>query len=134
MKGFLGVRRGRTIGEIPFDGKIIIDMSHDVAIKIGFKPDKKNNVYILEGFGALKCNIDASIKTIVDLKNYKDKTLKINPYLDVLPLIEQGYEFVIGPAFPDVNGRVCDSSVGLYCKNYLEIMEKEKQTENSVNV
>ena len=37
---------------------------------------------------------------------------------------EEGYEYVLGPGAPEENGEV--SGLGLYCKNYREIAEKEK--------
>ena len=76
----------------------------------------------MEGFGAFRQNVEKQIKTIDDLRSYKDSILRTNPYSEIVRLIdEEGYEFVLGPGAPDASGRP-----GLYCKNYKEIARKQR--------
>lgn len=90
--------------------------------KAGFTIDRENEIYVMEGFGAFKSNVDKQIKTIDDLRNYTDEILGTNPYSEIVRLIdEEGYEFILGPGAPNGSG-----APGLYCKNYKEIIEKEK--------
>lgn len=96
---------------------------NEMMEKAGFTIDRENSIYVREGFGAFRCNVDKKIKTIDDLRSYEENGT--NPYSEILRLIdEEGYEFVLGPGAP--NGLLGD--LGLYCKNYKEIIEKEKAT------
>ena len=93
--------------------------------RAGFTIDKENGVYVMEGFGAFKSNVDKEITSIDDLREYYDKTLKSNPYDEVIRLMdEEGYDFVLGPGAPGKDGVVFGT--GLYCRNYKEIIEKQK--------
>ena len=88
----------------------------------GFTIDRDNAIYIKEHFGAFKSNVNPKIKSIEDLRNYYDEVLKRNPYDEVIRLMDEGYEFVLGPGAPAENGDIL--GVGLYCKNYPEILER----------
>ena len=95
----------------------------------GFKIDRENDIYVREGFGAFKTNVNKKIQTIEDLRNYTDEKSGTNPYAEIVRLIdEEGYEFVLGPGSP--NGLGCP---GLYCKNYKEIIEREKAAKKAVS-
>ena len=97
-------------------------------LEAGFSIDSENEVYVMEGYGAYCQNIDGDIVSIDEL------LCKIGPsgtqmYSNVSRLIkEKGAEFVIGPAAPGGWMNNYDSQ-GLYCKNYKELIEKEKQQE-----
>lgn len=93
--------------------------------KAGFTIDRENGIYVMEGFGAFKSNVNKEITSIDDLREYYDKTLRSNPYDEDIRLMdEEGYDFVLGPGAPGKNGVV--SGLGLYCRNYKEIIEKQK--------
>lgn len=90
--------------------------------RAGFTIDRENAIYVREGFGAFYSNVNEKIQSIDDLRSYTDKLLRTNPYSEIVRLIdEEGYEFVLGPGSPNDLGLP-----GLYCKNYKEIIEKEK--------
>ena len=94
-------------------------------VQAGFTIDKENGIYVMEGFGAFKHNVDKEITSIDDLREYYDEILKSNPYDEVIRLMdEEGYDFVLGPGAPAKNGVVYGP--GLYCRNYKEIIEKQK--------
>lgn len=94
---------------------------NEMMERAGFTIDRENGIYVREGFGAFKSNVNEKIQSIDDLRSYTDKLLGTNPYSEIVRLIdEEGYEFVLGPGSPDGLG------LGLYCKNYKEIIEKEK--------
>ena len=93
---------------------------------MGFKVDNALDAYILEGFGIFLQNIPAEIENINNLLSYtlKDGTIL---YGDYKKYIDKGFNFAIGPAFPSKAGTDISSVCsGLYCKNYLEMIEKEK--------
>lgn len=95
--------------------------------RAGFTIDRENAIYVREGFGAFYSNVNEKIQSIDDLRSYTDKLLRTNPYSEIVRLIdEEGYEFVLGPGSPDGLGLP-----GLYCKNYKEIIEKEKAAKNA---
>ncbi|MCI9063119.1 MAG: hypothetical protein HFJ17_00700 [Clostridia bacterium] len=95
--------------------------------KAGFTIDRENGIYKKEGYGAYRSNIDAQIKNIDDLRTYYDEICGGNPYEEIVRLMdEEGYEFVLGPAAPSISGKIDDSFIGVYCKNYLEIIERQK--------
>ena len=95
---------------------------NEMMERAGFTIDRENAIYVMEGYGAFRSNVDEKIQTIDDLRNYKDEILGTNPYSEIVRLIdEEGYEFVLGPGSPNGLGLP-----GLYCKNYKEIIEKEK--------
>lgn len=101
------------------------DVSHFVSSLMKFDVDEDCDVYVMSGYGAFMENIDVKIEKIDDLHKYTDKKTKKNPYQWVLDLKEDGYDLVVGTAFPEIFGGVKRGSVGLYCKNYKEIAEKE---------
>ena len=103
------------------------DTSHFVSSLMQFKVDAEYDVYVMKGYGAFIDNLDVKIEKIDDLKKFTDKKTKKNPYQWVIALIEEGYDIVVGGAFPSMNGSVKSNSVGLYCKNYKDIAEKENQ-------
>lgn len=51
-------------------------------------------------------NIPSSIKSVEDLRTYQDDELKYhhilncNPYSDIVKIIEEGYQLLIGPSAP----------------------------------
>ena len=91
----------------------------------GFTIDRENGIYVMEGFGAFRTNVDKEITSIDDLREFYDEILKDNPYNEVIRLMdEEGYDFVLGPGTPARNGIVYGP--GLYCRNYKEIIEKQK--------
>ena len=100
--------------------------SHNSAFNMGFKVDNELDAYILESFGVFLQNIPAEIKNINDLLSYtlKDGSLLYGYYKKY---IDKGFNFAIGPAFPSMAGTdISNFYSGLYCKNYLEMIEKEK--------
>lgn len=98
---------------------------NEIMEQAGFIIDRENGIYIREGYGAYKTGVDMSIKTMEDLRKYYDEMLKLNPYKEIIKLMdEEGYEFVLGPGAPSANGKVYTN--GLYCKNYREILERQK--------
>ena len=105
------------------------DCSHFVSSLLQFKVDVEHDVYTLTGYGAFLDNIDQKIKTIDDLKQFTDQKTKKNPYQWVFDLQEDGYNIVVGSAFPSMVGSLKSNSVGLYCKNYKEIAKRENQLE-----
>ena len=133
MKGFkssIGNTMQYKDGVITRDGngiKIKKDVSHFVSKLLRYDIDKENDVYVLNGYGAFKTNIDDKVEKIADLKKFKDAKTKNNPYQDILDLIEEGYDLIVGPAFPNADGSISKTKVGIYCKNYLEMVEKLKQ-------
>lgn len=81
-----------------------VDPSKENSImeKAGFTIDTKNGVYVMEGFGAFKTNVNPKIKSIEDLREYYDEVLGTNPYDEVIRLMEEeGYNFVLGPGAPN---------------------------------
>lgn len=133
MENTLAYREGRIIknnGNITFKK----DVSHVVSQMLKFQIDAENDVYFITGYGAFKNNIDMKVKSVEELKNFMDKKTKEKPYAYLSELEEKGYKFVIGPAFPKPNGAIGKNSVGLFCKNYLEMIEKEQQNETINNI
>lgn len=105
---------------------------NESMINAGFTIDRENAIYVREGFGAFKSNVDKKIKTIDDLRSYTDKLVGKNPYSEIVRLIdEEGYEFVLGPGAPDSSGNDLGLT-GLYCKNYKEIIEKQSGNNKSI--
>lgn len=137
MKGFLSAKLNKQEQRygvnIPLSGvnMVLFNNSHSVAMSHNFKINKKLDVYILEGFGAFINNANAKI----DLSNLNDANdgFGYNPYAKILKMMSQGCEIVIGPAFPNDQGRIDSNLVGLYCANYVEMAEKlaEKDDENT---
>ena len=82
-------------------------------------------MYTFDGYGAFVINIGGDFKHISDLKKSYDEVLKCNPFHKILDMMNEGYEFCFGPAFPSKNGYINDHLVGLYCKNYVEMAQKE---------
>lgn len=98
--------------------------SHNSALNMGFKVDNVLDVYILDNFGVFLQNIPVEIKNINDLLSYTliDGTFLYKYYEKY---IDKGFNFVIGPAFPSLDGKnISNVYSGLYCKNYLEIIKK----------
>lgn len=94
----------------------------------GFKTERSHNVYVKTGYGALVRNIDARIQSLEDILTYKDELLGINPYEDIVQMIKTGkYVFKFGPAVPNRYGKIDNSYVGLYCKNFLNIVHYERE-------
>lgn len=92
----------------------------------GFIIDRENEVYVMEGLGAFMSNITDDIQEIDDLRTYEDSRLHNNPYREIVRLMdEEGYEFVLGPGAPLGIGSL--PKKGVYCKNYREIVEKQKR-------
>ena len=100
---------------------------HERMKKAGFKIDSEHDVYVKEGYGAWKTNVDSSIKTIEDLVNYYEPFLEKYIYKEEAEEIKQGYEYVIGPGAPINTSAVCGN--GLYLRNYKEIAEKINKEE-----
>lgn len=127
MKGFMNANYASESRLDKFTGeKVICPVSpreeNAMMERAGFTIDRENAIYVREGFGAFHSNVDERIQSIDDLRSYTDKFLGTNPYSENVRLIdEEGYEFVLGPGSPDGLGLP-----GLYCKNYKEIIEKEK--------
>lgn len=127
MKGFMNANYASESRLDKFTGeKVICPVSpreeNAMMERAGFTIDRENAIYVREGFGAFHSNVDERIQSIDDLRSYTDKFLGTNPYSEIVRLIdEEGYEFVLSPGSPDGLGLP-----GLYCKNYKEIIEKEK--------
>ena len=93
-------------------GKLALDGQSKLDIKV-----KQDN--------SIVTNVDTEITSIDDLREFYDEILKDNPYNEVIRLMdEEGYDFVLGPGTPARNGIVYGP--GLYCRNYKEIIEKQK--------
>ena len=113
------------------DGREIIEPnhSHKAAMLCGFSVDVGLDVYTYQDLGAFVTNIGENITSIEDMFNQYDEVLKCNPYHNILDMMKQGYEFCLGPAFPNKNGYINDHLVGLYCKNYIDMEQEDKQLE-----
>lgn len=92
----------------------------EVMKKHGFNYDEERNCFVREGYGALLTNI-----TFKDANELRTYILNSPLYLS---LLSDGYELVSGPAAPDSNGIVYDSSA-IYCKNYVDIDLKNSRGE-----
>ena len=129
MEGFLSAKLNKQEQmrgvNIPISGvnMVLFNKSHSAAISHNFKINKKFDVYIMEGYGAFVKNVNAKI----DLTNLKmaNDGFRYSPYEKILAMINEGYELVIGPAFPNDQGRVDPNLAGLFCRNYIEMAEKE---------
>ena len=130
MRGFYSAKR-KTMPKqdkvVPFmatlDTEEELQKESDAMGLAGYTVDEKNNVYLLDGYGAFCMNIDESIKTIKDLKNYTFGRDKKKLYEEYIKQMEDfGIEYVIGPAAP-VKGNNITGSNGLYCKNYEKVAE-----------
>lgn len=140
MKGFLSAKLNKQEQRcgvyVPFKGisMVLPNYSHSAAMSRNFKINKKLDVYILEGYGAFINNANAKI----DLSNLNDANdgFGCNPYAKIRKMMSQGYEIVIGPAFPNDQGKIDSNLVGLFCANYVEMAEKlaEKDNENTSEV
>lgn len=85
--------------------------------KLGFKIDTINDCYIKEGYGAYMGTLP--INNTEELKEYLNM-----PYYQ--NFISKGYHIVVGP--PALNEQTHKiSGLGLYCKNYEEIIETKKR-------
>lgn len=137
MEGFISVAQTKF-------GKITRDMYGNLKIEKGcahsvatffqkLKIDKENDVYVDEHMGAVVGNVDVFVKSIDELEKYNDKKTKINPYQKYLDMRDKGYNLVIGTPFPAEHGGAGRNQRGVYCKNYLEMVEKEKQTSSEYN-
>lgn len=93
---------------------------------LGFKRDLENDVMVLDGYGAFMQNLCSDVKCLQDL-NRKD--LKFSEWDNCFyDLQEEGWQLVLGPGVPE-KGATAETALqyfGLYCKNYLEIAQKEK--------
>lgn len=99
---------------------------NEKMLQAGFTIDRINKIYIKEGFGAFKTNISDDIQELDDLRRYCDGQIQTNPYSEIVRLMdEEGYEFVLGPEAPLGKGNA--PKKGLYCKNYKEILERQKR-------
>ncbi len=133
MRGFPTTRftivfrwnRGRQWSDIS-DGKELLE-EHKRMKKKGFTIDSEYDVYVREGYGAWKTNVDSSIKTTEDLVAYYEPILKKYIYKEEAEEMKQGYEYVIGPGAPADNGIVYGN--GLYLRNYKELAEKINKEE-----
>lgn len=119
MKGCLSVKLKKEREMMGNRPGYLKDISYSTALNLGYKVDEVNNVFVLNDFGAFIINVKFKINSFEDLKRV-DK----NQYKELLDLLNGGYEIVVGPAFPTMDGRLMDEHSGLYCKNYLEILEK----------
>ena len=104
-----------------------LDAEHERMEKAGFTIDNEYDVYVREGYGAWKTNVDSSIKTIDDLVNYYEPHLKKYIYKEEAEEMKQGYEYVIGPGAPADNGIVYGN--GLYLRNYKELAKEINREE-----
>lgn len=113
------------------DGRETVELnhSHKTALLCGFSVDVGLDVYTYEDLGAFVINVGENIKTIEDLQNQYDEVLKCNPYHKILEMMNQGYKFSLGPAFPTKSGYVLKNCLGLYCSNYREKIQEETQLE-----
>ena len=127
MKGFKSANFARKVRLNKLTGEYesyTVDPreENEMMERAGFTIDRENKIYVMEGYGAFRSNVDKKIQTIDDLRSYKSELSGTNPYSEIVRLIdEEGYEFVLGPGSPKGSG--CP---GLYCKNYKEIIEREK--------
>ena len=99
-----------------FESETELAEEHFKYMKAGFIIDEENDVYVYPGYGAFASNLD-DIKSIDELAKYEEIVRQIQ---------EEGYEYVLGPAGPAMNGYIPDC-YGLYCKNYLEIAKRQKK-------
>ena len=102
--------------------------SHFVATYLEkFSVDVKNDVYVKNGYGAFVQNVGVKIKSVEELKNFFDKKTNKNPYQYILDMLEQGYDLIVGRSFPNDKGYNDENETGIYCRNYLEMIEKENE-------
>ncbi len=126
MKGFISVLATKPINP----NWALGGCAHSVAIYFDkFTVDKKLDVYVKGGMGAIVGNVDVRITDIEQLRRYTDKKTKINPYQKYLDMMDQGYVLVVGRPFPAQHGGAGRNERGIYCKNYLEMAKKEEQEE-----
>ena len=108
------------------DANLEPNTSHRTALENGFDVDLEYDVYTYKNLGAFVTNVASEI-TVSSLKNQYDELLRCNPYHKVIEMMEQGYKFCLGPAFPSRNGKASKHCNGLYCETYIEMAEKETQ-------
>ena len=99
--------------------------SHQAAFEHGFSTDALFDDYTYKNLGAFVMNVAANITSIEDFFEQYEETMKCNPYHKILDMINQGYKFCLGPAFPARNGKLPQYRVGLFCKNYREMAKQE---------
>ena len=107
-----------------------LEKEHIRMMQAGFIIDNENNVYVKRKYGAWKSNIQ-NVESIKDLIDYKDEILDTNPYSEIVDQMLEGYEYVIGPAAPARSGEIIGK--GLYCKNYKEIVQRQKEQQKVKN-
>ena len=108
------------------DVKLEPNISHRTALENGFDVDLEHDVYTYKNLGAFVINISSDI-TVGNLRNQYDDILKCNPYYKVIEMMDKGYKFCLGPAFPSRNGKMLQHCNGLFCENYIEMAEKDNQ-------
>lgn len=109
------------------DGREIVEPnhSHKAAMMCGFSVDVGLDVYTYKNLGAFVINLGEHIRSVEDLRDQYDEVLRCNPYHKIVDMMNQGYKFCLGPAFPTRCGHVLKHCVGLYCSNYREIVQEE---------
>ena len=132
MEGFISVTATKN-GDIERDQygnlKIKDGCAHSVATYFyKLKVDKKNDVYIDSQLGAVVGNIDVDVKSIEELEKFKDKKTGFNPYQRFIDMKNEGYDLVVNMPFPHQHGGNGRTERGVYCKNYLDMIEKENQS------
>lgn len=120
---------GRLIYRDNFKSETSQNLSHSASLKLGFIADEFHDVYVLKDYGVYCFNLSSTVKAVEKLRRFYDEDLKCNPYHKIINLMNDGYKFVLGPAFPLADGNVSELCVGLYCSNYYEMIEKENQNE-----
>ena len=122
------------------------------SIESGLVVDSETGIFIRKGYGALVGVCPSNCNTIQELINYtyndfhrkkvgkptlmeklheikNDSTIMTSPHFGYKEYMDEGYDLVIGPGCY-VNGEKWEKAV--YCKNYLEIMEREKQNNKTM--
>jgi len=128
-------REGRLVRDNTGQIKKVADCSHFVSMLLNYTVDSKHDVYVLNGVGAFLNNIKLKLKSIEDLKKLTNKKTGINPYQNLLDLIDQGYKLTVNKPFPSRYGGIdIKNSVGVYCTNYIEIANAEKIKSNKSDI
>lgn len=95
-------------------------------IESGLIPDEENDLYYRVGFGAWMGNTLDDRESIDDLigAQYDHKLLGDTGYngKNYSDYMSEGFELVLGPGSP-VGYSDSKQTVGIYCKNYLELLE-----------
>jgi hypothetical protein len=125
MKGFYSIKSnvedacGNTPKTYGYGSSGYTNSSDFLSKIIGYQLDKKNDVYVLNSYGAFHSNVP-TIKSIDELSALKSKNLNqidLHAVEVIERLIKNGYQMVVGPAFPMANGRLDRKSVLSLIKN-----------------